>query len=264
LGPTAIEPLLAEVQERRERLTGLTARNLPYLLFCALYSVAGFVPELKAIHDISLVLFGPLTILFCWLPSRRYKQIADFVVESADVQSVGILAESAHSGSSKGDARARAALRRILPRLKASDTHVMTDVQRLSLYASLTNACAVGDKSCVLATIQAIGQIGDEKTLSAVCKVQQWAVKGQATDIVDAVRECLALLEQRVSGGIPHRLLRPAQPCEFGVLLRLMESSTGADSVVLLRVSENAGMIGQLDRTNAAAIQGDGFGRSVS
>ena len=81
-----------------------------------------------------------------------------------DIRAVGPLADALELDAKSIRTVARKALTRLLPRLQASDAHLLNADQRASLHRALKSK----DEEFVIAALKAYEQVGDEKALPYV------------------------------------------------------------------------------------------------
>jgi hypothetical protein len=109
-----------------------------------------------------------------WRTSTRIqREAAQALAGIEDLRAVGPLAEALEYRSPGSQPTIypviTGALRRLLPRMQASDAHLLTEPQRSCLYRALLK----GDAELVLAIVKALEQIGDGKALPYVEKLAE-------------------------------------------------------------------------------------------
>lgn len=201
LGPEALDALLALVQQeaakrktkRRRILIGLTIYFVFVIGMTVLISVA------KGHLDTGL--FGSIgsmsgLIAAAFAVSQAQKNATRKLAEFEDIRIVGPLAEALEFG----DKNMRAiiteeALIKLLPRLQASDAHLLNEDQR----ACLNRALKGKNTQLVLAILKAYEQVGDEKALPCVEKLAEGEGRSGKDERVQAEAiECLPHLKARI------------------------------------------------------------------
>lgn len=198
MGAEAIDPLLIlleeEARKRRRRLR--LHRKLGILLLVELVAIvvsAAF--DFSWLSRLLMFLFCLLNaiVTFLDLTSDRHKAVARVLAEQNDLRTVGPLIEA---GSHLIEVREEieAALIRLLPRLKTSDSALLTSVQRTCLHTALQSENA----SFVVTVLQVLEQVGDGDALPHVEKLIGGKSK-TAPDarVQEAAHACLPFLQQR-------------------------------------------------------------------
>ncbi len=151
--------------------------------------------------------------------SQSYKNAALKLAEFDDLRSVGPLLEILDSDSAQVKQVAAESLKRLLPRLQASDGSLLNEEQRRMLGELLESK----DTDCVCAALKAIEQVGDEKHLEKVQKLAEMnAKKPHQERIREAAKACLPYLTHKVENDrMAKTLLRASSAADTGdVLLR--------------------------------------------
>ena len=168
-----------------------------------------------------------------------------------DVRCVGALVDvwgeqGSINHSSKTRRKARLALTRLLPRLKASDAPLLKESQRATLRGVLVNKGYIGfgkyhDAEFMVSILKAFEQIGDWKSLSAVLVLSQ---DTKRPVVQAAALECLPYLQALAEKQKPgENLLRASSASEAAntapdTLLRPVLGADEARPDTLLRASE--------------------------
>jgi HEAT repeat protein len=169
----------------------------------------------------------------------RHAKLARELMKEERIEAIGRLAEAATWPDPRVRAAAVSALTRLLPRLKASDSGMLTSAQRTCLHSFLNRTAAQAHPELVTALLTALEQVGD---LAAVPFVRGLAdmrdSSARMSAVRDAARECLPVLLERARGNTDHQtLLRPAQapgpPAE--TLVRPAMPSHADDTGLLVR-----------------------------
>ncbi len=154
--------------------------------------------------------------------SDNGKKLARQLVRFDDVRMVGVFAEVLEAADKQIVALAETKLTELLPRLQASDAHLLNPEQRSILNKSLIQA----ESGFVKAILKAYEQIGDSTAIPFVEKLTRGEGKaGGDAEVVAAANACLPFLIQRAkqqeqsqtllrasegNAAAPENLLRPA------------------------------------------------------
>jgi hypothetical protein len=198
----------------------------------------------------SWILFIPFSIVFSIIADalviplianvthlRRDAKAIHTVAELDDIRSVGPLAEALTLQNAGIQRIAETALIRLLPRLRASDAHLLNTEQRSYLYRALDGK----NDELTLAILQALEQVGDGAAFPYVKRLAEG--KGRAarnSHILEAATECLPSLWQRAANErASSELLRagdqPDTPAD--ILLRPAAGAADTAPQQLLRAS---------------------------
>jgi hypothetical protein len=170
--------------------------------------------------------------------ARRKYSLIQLLSDRDDLRIIGPLCDTLNPYRLDFDPVVIAALKRLLPRLKASDAGLLNPDQRKGLYAALNTYIGKGIQFH-LAVLQAIEQVGDS---GAIPHVERIAYSEAATvnekQLREAARECLQSLKARAEQErLSRTLLRlasaPDSPAE--TLLRPAQGAPEADPNRLLR-----------------------------
>ncbi len=148
--------------------------------------------------------------------------------------------------ANKTSARARQALTRLLPRLKASDAHLLREPQRVILRGILAGKGYISfakyyDAEFIISILKAFEQVGDWKSLPYV---QQLAQGAKWPHVRTAANECLPYLQALAEKQKPgENLLRASSASEAAgvapdTLLRPAVGTEEARPDTLLRAAE--------------------------
>ena len=163
----------------------------------ALYQIVnqwreGYIP------GVLLALVGGIlaTQLYRFTLTPQQIRLASKLGSVENVEAVGPLAEMLSWPDERMKSMAIAALTRLLPRLKTSETHLLGPTQRCVLYDMLRLANARRHAEFQIALLKSLEQVGD---LDAVPYVRSLAATNPATRqeqrVVAAAAECLPFLE---------------------------------------------------------------------
>lgn len=162
--------------------------------------------------------------------SSRHKQAVKELAEFDDTRSVGPLVEALQLGDRDIRAVASDALKRLLPRLRASDGHLLAMEHHRTLARVLHLTRNGVDVPLACAILKALQQVGNESDLAPVTT---WAMLDETKErsaiapVIQAARECLPALQENIRRAQAEQtLLRassPAPSSEFH-LLRPAES----------------------------------------
>ena len=186
--------------------------------------------------------------VFCLVAWALHRQARQSILQINDIHQIGLLAEALDAETMTRPKAIIMALRRLLPRLQATDTTVLTSHQRLCLYKALTwrslNWKGVGgsllryDRGLALDILKAMEQIGDKDALPYV---QYVAKSSWDKELRDAANNCLSFLHQKAE---EHRrsetYLRPSSAISTtpDILLRPASGVTDMPSDELLRAGD--------------------------
>ncbi len=242
--PEALERISKLNEETQERIAGM---RLGFLLATWLIIVpyTGYQAVLGILHKspLQMISFTMLMLLSTQLYrltlSKKQSEAAYKLALAEDVNAVGSLAETLDWPDVELNGAARRALTKLLPRLKASDSHLLNDTQRQSLYKRLRMSHAVKNMGFTLAVLKSLEQIGDK---SAVPYVQLLAESTSHTHsetrIREAAIECLPFLKIRAESTHNTQTLLRASSAEQSpkeMLLRPAANSSEAFPEQLLR-----------------------------
>jgi hypothetical protein len=136
-------------------------------------------------------------------------------------------------------------LTRVLPKMHASDSDLLTADARKVLRKQLAATPKSDDRyksdQFVEATLKALEQVGDESFIEWVERLAEGGGYGNSFTVREAAKECLPALRQRAENDrLSHDLLRASAATasrDPDELLRAAESAGATDSSALLRAS---------------------------
>lgn len=244
MGPDAIDTLLAilaqEAQKRKKRrhiMLGVTGGYVTLMLGLSILTH----------NHIFVNMVGSMsgTVAAASAATKTQKSLSYVLTQFEDTRLVGVLAEALEYGDNDLRRLVEPLLSRVLPRLQASDAHLLNKEQRDCLNRALKGK----NKALVLAILQAYQQVGDARAISAVKRLVNGEGRlGRDAEVRQAARECLPFLEMkeaqeknsrqllRASSNLeaaqaaPDMLLRPASgviETEPEQLLRASNTSQG-------------------------------------
>jgi hypothetical protein len=126
----------------------------------------------------------------------RQTMTASRLASVDDVQAVGPLAEMTTWPDDRIKSMAMAALTRLLPRMKSTDTQLLSTTQRALLYQSLRLSNARRNAEFLEALLHALEQVGDTEAIPyvrALAESQPTSMRQRR--VVESARECLPFLE---------------------------------------------------------------------
>lgn len=250
-GPEAVQALIAVMKTEK---SNLRQRERRYPLVLIALSVIGtgvpaFINIYLNLYDsywhYVAILLGPLLVVsfIKWskidvnrlrYASTLHKNAANLLAKFEDERAVGPLIE----GLDFGDRNAiKTALKRLLPRLKATDASLLNAKQRARLYLELKWSREYEwnpfvDTEFIATILKALEQIGDE---TALPYVKRLARSSHRQPIRQAAQECLPFLQQRLEN--IGTLLRAADvpDTHIDTLLHPVQNTSEADPQTLLR-----------------------------
>jgi HEAT repeat protein len=249
LDSQGVEDLLEVVREeaKKRRLQKRNQRVVQWIVlgFAALLLTLYTIRSLSSskewdFSDISF-LFIFLTLFGGVAASQLHKNAVSLLAKHEDLRAIGPLADALDIED--GDIRAvcSEALVRLLPRLKSSDSHLLSNDQRENLYLVLKRANLKKDSELIIAILQAMQQVGDEAALPHVVQLSQLKNDSEAGQRVrEAAQACLPYLQERVERARQAgTLLRPADApsSQPETLLRPAPGAACTDPELLLRPS---------------------------
>jgi hypothetical protein len=224
-------------RNRRALITGI----LPFLPF----AVLGVIEQLLSADNwISLCNnpgFVVTAVVACvagpiWAlkPSKRAREATGELAQIADVSAIGSMVDALYFGTDPGTGEdVRVALTRLLPLLKASDAHLLSDRQMHLLQLLLmTSAYTRGDlldnpikklqkhARLQIAILKAFEQIGDGRVISGVRYAQ---AHGASREVKLSAAECMPFVQERVDlAKASKTLLRPSgvEAADSSILVR--------------------------------------------
>lgn len=249
LGPAAIVPLLAVLeQERRKRAHRRRIFGWVMLVdfLCMVSLIAWWLFSGTLLRKWSEFPSETLRLIFyAWgsfsvflAPSRLQRQVTRVLLHFDSVEAVGPLIDALEFDASPF---LKTALTRLLPRLKASDAHLLDVERRKRLYVKLQFESSFTDAEFLIAIMRALEQVGDA---AALPYVESWAnryvTSANGVRVRAAARHCLPFLQERAAQEhVSAHLLRPsASPAATSEsLLRPAEASEDTPDQLLRAAS---------------------------
>ena len=191
---------------------------------------------------ISIMFLSVITAVFA---QSRVKSALESVTALDIPQAVGAFIDVFSWGGWMGAYDTRPMLIKMLPRLQASDTNLITLRQRKLLYAILSKNERIPwynrywKPELKIAILRALEQIGDAKAVPVVEKVARTT---RNAEVRQAAEECLLFLQQRAEQTrLEQTLLRASTPATSDMLLRPTVSTVTTEPQQLLRASNTEG-----------------------
>lgn len=166
-------------------------------------------------------------------------RLASKIAGIEDVQAVGPLAEMTIWPDERIRFMALSALARLLPRLRASDTQLLSASQRALLYPFLTLSQSRRHAELQIALLTALEQVGDQAALPYVrALAAESARTPRQRRVVEAARGCLPYLEDCAEQNRQSQiLLRPITEDPNGPNLLRPAAHSEVDTERLLRLA---------------------------
>lgn len=174
--------------------------------------------------DVALIALSmPISLRLSSAATSRQQALAKLLEEVEDVRFIGPALALLHPVETRDKATkqvARSVLKRLLPRLTATDHDLLTSAQKHSLLILLT--MRYDDVDLTLAILKALEQIGDEKAIPVVEELShEPAASVNMRRVRDAANDCLPFLRARVKQAEQSQmLLRASMPDAPDTLLR--------------------------------------------
>jgi hypothetical protein len=185
----------------------------------------------KAVFHLNNLLL--MSVLYKWSPKGKAGQV---LAEQDDIRIVGALAE-ARSFPIAQEAVTQALIR-LLPRMKASDAHLLNAEQKKALYTGLAST----EEALILTILKSLEQIGDGSALPYVEKLAYPSEKAKVSEEVqEAARACLPFLTERAAEEQNRSTLLRASDgitTQPGELLRPAAATEETDPKLLLRATQ--------------------------
>lgn len=236
IGPAAVEKLIAGLEEqarayRRLPLTMVVMAALSGLGVALVDVISGHSPSFPGMFG---GVWGPATIMLSTYHQQR-NSISRVLAKFDDVRAVGFLAEALEFRDKHTRQAAAEALIRLLPRLKASDAHLLNAKQRAILLRTFNRPAS--SAALIVAILKAYEQVGDESALEPVRSL----LTALNPRVQEAATECLPFLESRIAQQrASQTLLRASSPIETAtpdMLLRPALESGETNPQELLRAT---------------------------
>jgi hypothetical protein len=253
-GAPIIEALLGVLSELEERQRQImkNVRVISFIFVVGLVSglhAAGKTEASNGALFAMLVLsgFGGMFHRRGWA-SRLHRNLLVLLAQSNDVRLTGTLLDACCLLDGGARETVESELTRILPQLRASDSHLFTSQHLYLLNIQLQGKCLFWSDmntqkaNHMIAIMQAIGEIGDGKAIPIVQAIIDYkAPRPIQKHVQAAARECLEALNERAEReSVGSRLLRAADsPVDDGdALLRPAHNSPTVPEQQLLRVPQ--------------------------
>jgi hypothetical protein len=170
----------------------------------------------------------------------QQQRLAGKLASTDDVGAVGALAEMTTWPDERIKSMAKATLTRLLPRMKASDTQLLSASQRRVLYQFLNLEDSRHSGDLQIALLAALEQVGDIAALPLVRELADHVPNSLSQRrVVDSARSCLPFLEGCAQQNYQSQtLLRPITGAEMDLsLLRPAGKSVETNPELLVRVA---------------------------
>ena len=245
--PTLLSLMTLQRQLRRQKFIGIGVVAVPY---CLLLMLAALWLQTPMFGMFWIPLLGGVLGALVFTPMQ--KSAAMELGRREDLQSVGELVAALEMRDEEVQRIVRPALTRLLPRLRSTDTSLLTEAQRRVLRQSMENMLfgrqhgkyptPYDDLPFFHSALKALEQVGDA---SFIPVVRQWVSGqkyGEDPDLRQAAVECLAYLEQgSLQSHASRELLRAStedRSMDGKALLRPAAGTKETASEELLRPSD--------------------------
>jgi hypothetical protein len=242
MGPEAVERLLQMLeQETRKRkvINGVIVAGLvAYVAVCICLERVWHYALFWTKHPTSFFIMNGLAALMG--ASHFHNHVTRALSRVDDVRAVGPLLQALRVSKIHQDSVIRT-LTRLLPRMKATDAHLLNDEQRTSLYKVLKGNPRKHSALAVSA-LKALEQIGTAEALPLVerlAKGPDGTLKEE--EVVQAARTCLPFLRERAELDRDQKTLLRATVGEDDGATTLLRPASGVaapSEVALLRPSD--------------------------
>jgi hypothetical protein len=247
MGPEAVDRLLQMLElETRKRKAINRVVSAALLAYLVLFISSDF-PWLSAPFWLRVTV--PLIVIPSLLAlmgaSRHHNHVARALSKVDDVCAVGLLLQ-ALKVKNIDQASVLGTLTRLLPRMQATDSHLLNNEQRGCLYRAL-RWDPREHSAFLVSALKALEQIGTEEALPLVDRLANGPIgRPRDPDVERAAQACLPFLKERAVRDREHR-----------TLLRATES--GEDSTEgLLRPAANTIEVGRDALLRSAGVQEQG------
>ncbi|HZO86760.1 MAG TPA: HEAT repeat domain-containing protein [Chthonomonadaceae bacterium] len=228
--------LYREIAANRRLLVRWLGKKVVIVAFCALVlsqlidwgqGLIGFVGILS-----SALLIAAMVLQYVDLAANVRLTAVTALANTGDPRLVGAFALCLSDLDREVRYTAANALRKLLPKVKASDKRYISPLEMHALLKALVGR----DDPLRIAILKALEQIGDERALPNV----EWIIESnEPLDVRRAAEECLPYLKMRAEySEQAQTLLRAAEPSEAAApdtLLRPAQSAAQTDASQLLR-----------------------------
>ncbi len=219
-------------------------RIIIYIIICNYTAKHNHINAMTIIVIITTYVAIIAEILRLLLSKFRWGKIANDLYPLLNVKAVGSLIEDVNSPLIKKEAREM--LAEILPSLKASDAHLMTERHHKMLNSLLHNETLQiypASNEFVITVMKAYEQVGGTQDLPTVERLARGEGYGKRNrDVREAAQACLPYLRERAAGQESRQtLLRAASEsaADPGTLLRPAQAAGVTAPAELLRPSDS-------------------------
>ena len=242
-GVQAIGPLLNLLQEEAERkkkqrpvIIGLSLAYFSFFIYWQTLKHTSLFWELIPIFIVLMAVLGRLQTA-----SGTQIDAIHILAGLEDFRAVGFYIDALEFQDQFKDSKTRSIaanrLIHLLPHLRATDAHLLTDDHRKRLYRHLSS----GNKQLTLAILKALEQIGASSALPYVEKIAAGKGAGLWSHLIEkAAKDCLPYLQERArQESTRQTLLRAADTtgATAETLLRSANETPESDPTQLLRVA---------------------------
>ncbi len=177
-------------------------------------------------------------IFFSFSGTYAQRNLTNALIHSDDLRIIPPLIQASATVEISGTT-AVMLLTRLLPRMRASDSQLLSSDDRTLLHTAIAKHAR--NTEFVLAAISALQQVGEAPSIPTVQRLAERSGRGSADPSVrEAARECLQFLQQRAAmSEANHTLLRASSQsaAPTDTLLRAIGGSTPTASSELLRTT---------------------------
>ena len=235
-----VEKALAFLQTKSDkRRPGLRPVFFLGLILPLMWAISIGIMEGDWRGTAAISLFAAISLLLARnVLSSRHREAGQMLSTQDDVRIVGALADMLAWPDPRDWPKAMEGLMRVLPWLKASDSHLLSQSQRSILYRLLVIGQARKHGRYMVTLLRALEQIGDDSSIAPVRRLAQSTARtASETEVKRAAEECLRALQERVGrGDVPHTLLRAASnAAPETALLKPAGAAGNAEVDLLLR-----------------------------
>ena len=237
LGIRVVGPLLRLMEKEARRRDKWSMAVAGVSVFAIMVSLLGIATEVNRSSE-PLYLFLLLVLVALvntTRPTRTQKRAAQELARFDDARVLGPLAQGLELDDHYTRTVAAEGLKRLLPRVRASDAGLVSKEELHRLYRTLDSE----DLELVLRILQGLEQIGDEDAIPYVEKLRSLpAFTSQEHRVRGAAADCITTLKARLGReAVGSTLLRAARSPKSGEgnLLRPAAESAPSNSEMLLR-----------------------------
>jgi hypothetical protein len=231
---------LRRIARIRRRNVAVTASAAVAGTGLALLSMTSFPAAHHILPAVTVGLFTCLASMVFFALSGTYTQrnLTNALIHSDDLRIVPPLIQAAATLEISGTA-AIMLLTRLLPRLRASDSHLLNESDRTLLHSAIAKHAR--NSEFVLAAIRALQQIGSASSIPTVQRIAMRTDHRAASPAIrEAAQECLEFLQQRAARSDANQtLLRSssAAATPAHTLLRALDTPAPTAADELLRTA---------------------------